>query len=181
MEKLSEDLILRIDRRDYQPDREVVERTAVRGLIRREDKFALIQSKKYGEYKFPGGGMKEGETHIETLAREVREETGLIIKRESIKATGYVEEIRKGLTGDILKMKSYYYECECEDKVEEQTLDAYEAEYGYELKYVSLEEAIENNDRLTNTEKIPWIYRDTQVMKKLYENNNFAVLPICRK
>ena len=167
MEKLSENLLLRIDRHDYQPDREVVERTAVRGLIRKVDHYDLIQSKKYGEYKFPGGGMKEGETQIETLVREVLEETGLHIKPESINAAGYVEEIRKGLTGDILNMKSYYYECECEDQAGEQMLDAYEAEYGYELKYVSLADAIENNERIKDTEHIPWIYRDTQVMKKL--------------
>lgn len=36
-------------------------------------------SAKEGEYKIPGGGMEAGETYVEALAREVKEETGLFI------------------------------------------------------------------------------------------------------
>ena len=37
-------------------------RTAARGIIRKGDKYLLIRSR-YGDCKFPGGGVEEGEEY----------------------------------------------------------------------------------------------------------------------
>lgn len=160
-------VILTIDKKDYDPRTKVFHRIAVRGFIRQEGKYAMICSEKYGEYKFPGGGRKEGEQLEDTLLREVKEETGLIVKPQTIKYVGRVEERRGGEHGDIVEQTSHYYICEVEKEKAERSLDEYEKEYGYTLKFVSLEEAIRNNERLFGTEGIPWIERDTAVMKWL--------------
>ena len=36
----------------------------------------MIYSPVNGDYKFPGGGIEPNEPHIETLRREIREESG---------------------------------------------------------------------------------------------------------
>lgn len=41
----------------------------MRGFIRREGRYAMIHSGKYGEYKFPGGGAKPWEQLEDTLYR----------------------------------------------------------------------------------------------------------------
>lgn len=58
-----------IDRQDYIPGGSTFFRTAVRGLIQNHGTYALIHSKKYGEYKFPGGGRKKGETLKDKIGR----------------------------------------------------------------------------------------------------------------
>src|SRR5688500_1361591 len=53
-----------------------IERTAVRGVLFRDDKLLLLASR-HGDYKFPGGGVETGETHAGALQREYVEECGL--------------------------------------------------------------------------------------------------------
>ena len=47
-------------------------REAVRAIILTNKKIALVKSEKEGYYKFPGGGIENGETHQQTLIREKR-------------------------------------------------------------------------------------------------------------
>lgn len=58
--------------------------------LKKDDKIAMIHSLKYDYYKFPGGGIEAGEDKINVLIREVREETGLVVLTETIKAYGMV-------------------------------------------------------------------------------------------
>lgn len=153
--------------KDCPKDGSVFRRTAVRGLIRRGETYAMIHSAKYGEYKFPGGGVEPAEQLTDTLTREVEEETGLLVKPGSIEYLGRVEERRKGLYDDILWMDSHYCFCKTEESGGSRCLDAYEAEYGYELEFVTLKAAIANNEQIINTDGVPWIVRDTEVMRWL--------------
>ena len=59
---------------DYADDMPEIVRIAVRGIIFTDGKLLLVEDGK-NEVKLPGGGREEGETDIDTLVREVREET----------------------------------------------------------------------------------------------------------
>ena len=98
-----------IDLKNYKTDGTVFKRAAVRGMIRRDGKFLLIHGMKYGDYKFPGGGKHEEEALLDTLVREVAEETGYRIKRESVEEFMKVTERRKGDPDDLMEMVSWYY------------------------------------------------------------------------
>ena len=71
--------LFEMDLKDYEENGSRFERPSVRGIIFKDDKIALVHSKKYDYYKFPGGGCKKGENLVETLIREVQEETGLVV------------------------------------------------------------------------------------------------------
>ena len=84
-----------LDKKNYNPNGTVGKRPSVRGIIIKDGKIAMMHSKKFDYYKLPGGGIEPGETLEETLIREVREESGLIVKKETIKEFGYVRRIEK--------------------------------------------------------------------------------------
>ena len=50
------------------------------------------QCSQEGEYKIPGGGQEPGENYEQTLIREVKEETGLYVRPESICELGEIIE-----------------------------------------------------------------------------------------
>lgn len=52
-------------------------------------KLLLIWKKKHNHYEFPGGGVEDGETLIQTALRETKEEIGCDVK--IIKYLGYKE------------------------------------------------------------------------------------------
>lgn len=62
----------------------------------------MVYSKKYHYYKFPGGGIEIGEFMEDALIREVSEETGLCVIRNSIQEYGQVHRIQKGTKEDVL-------------------------------------------------------------------------------
>ena len=66
-----------IDKKNYPPQGTVGRRPSVRGIIQRNGKLAMIHSLKCDYYKFPGGGMEEGESleaaHQGRMARALRD------------------------------------------------------------------------------------------------------------
>ena len=119
------------DDKNYTDDMKIYERFGVRALIQRDGLFAMQRGKK-GDYKIPGGGMDEGETIPQTLAREVLEETGLVIKPESMKELGEILEVRKDIFDENVKFinHSLHYSCEVEDEVLETSMTESEKESG---------------------------------------------------
>ena len=138
-----------IDLKDYDPSGKKFYRPSVRGIIFDNDgNIAMVYSQKYHYYKFPGGGIEGNESHIETLARELKEEAGLTLIPESAKEVGEVLRIQKKDETDediILVQYNYYYTCEVEDKIGEQDLDDEEKDAEFVLKFVPIEEAIKTN------------------------------------
>lgn len=161
-----------IDLKNYTEKLPVFKRMAARAVIREGDKYLLIYSK-YGDYKFPGGGAEEGETLEETLIREVQEETGYYVGRDSIKQYGKVFERRKGEHGNIMEMDSWYFLCERETEAGSRNLDEYEKEYDYRIAWMTLQEAIEKNRQVKNLAACPWVVRDTKVMERLVQEEYF--------
>ena len=41
----------------------------------------MIYSANVGDYKFPGGGVDAGESHAQTLTREILEECGMSLRQ----------------------------------------------------------------------------------------------------
>lgn len=157
-----------MDLKNYEREETLFHREASRAVIHRGDSFLLIHSR-YGDYKFPGGGVHAGEGRIEAMIREVREETGYRVVQESVRPLGCVRERRKGMDADVMEMDSHYFACEVESLAGERELDAYEAEYGYEVVWMPLAEAIERNRAGADKEKTPWIVRDSRVMAWILE------------
>lgn len=155
-----------IDKKDYEAFSAETYRQAVRGIICRNGKYLLIAGK-YGDWKFPGGGMEQGETQLETLTREVREETGFSLVPESARPYLTVHERRAGLHGEILVMDSYYYFCEIAGEQGAQSLDAYEQEYDYQVHWRDLKTAADAMENVQNTMQVPWVEREQTVMRLL--------------
>ncbi|MBN2696607.1 MAG: NUDIX domain-containing protein [Bacilli bacterium] len=151
----------------------ILKRKACRGIIYRNGKLLLIQSAKYGEVKFPGGGISENEKTIDALHREILEETGFKIKART-KAFGSTLELAKDFEGkyDIFMQDSRYYFCDIHPGQSDLQLDDYELEYGYAPVFLSLEEAISINRSLESNDLIPWKERDTLIMEMLRDVNH---------
>ena len=64
------------------PVEKLVFRPSVYGVIIKDGKVLL--SPQWDGYDFPGGGVEKGETLEEALLREVKEETGLTVKKDKI-------------------------------------------------------------------------------------------------
>lgn len=142
-----------LDKKNYNPNGSVGKRPSVRGIILKNGKIAMMHSQKYDYYKLPGGGIEPGESLEETLIREVREESGLIVIPDSIREFGYVRRIEKGRFEDIFIQDNYYFICEAEEVIVEQELDAYEAEERFVLEFVPIEYAITVNNTADHLEK----------------------------
>ena len=146
-------LLFEMDKKDYGKCTHAFVRNSARSIIIVNNKIAMIHSLKYDYYKLPGGGIESGEDPINAMIRETREESGLIIKPETIKEYGYVHRIQKS---DSDKMEcfiqdNYYYLCEVEEDMVEQSLDEYELSETYTLEFVDPKTAISKNRSATNT------------------------------
>ena len=172
-------LLFEIDKKDYNENGTKCIRPSVRGIIIKGDKIAMVHSLKYDYYKFPGGGMKNGEEKEETLIREVKEESGLIVIPETIREYGLVKRRQKGKIEDIFIQDNYYYLCKAKDSVSEQKLDDYEAEEAFTLEFVTPDYAIKVNDMNDHGSKTDnpmyrvMIERESRVLKMLLEEGYF--------
>ncbi len=54
-------------------------RTACRAIIIKDNKLLVSFEKNTDQYQIPGGGLERGESDIDCVKREVKEETGYII------------------------------------------------------------------------------------------------------
>ena len=160
---------LRIDH-DPVPDEftDVVERAAVRAVIRRDALLLMVHSTVAGDYKFPGGGLELGESPDEALIREVSEECGRTVTRVGDAILVAVEHRRAREPGAFFRMESTYHECDVADEVHALRLDAYEHELAFEPVWVSIDEAIDVNRRILATGSAQtWVTRETAVLRAL--------------
>ena len=140
----------------------------------RDGKIALVYSNKFSYYKFAGGGIEEGETKEDALIREVQEETGLVVIPTSIVEYGTV--VRKEGRGEyVLLQENYYYFCDVSEHKAEKNLDGYEADEGFELRWVTPQEAIRVNKTCDHGKKSPvMIERETRVLERLVQEKRFV-------
>lgn len=60
-----------------------------------------------------------------------------------------------------------YFYCEVSEISENRNLDDNEQEYGYQVSWMTLDDAIELNKSVQNYNNIPWIEGETLVMKRM--------------
>ena len=167
-------LLFEIDMKDYEPSAPMFVRPSVRGIVIRDGKAGLVRSRKYNYYKFPGGGMESGEEQTETLIREVREESGLIVIPSSIKEYGMVHRVQKGQHGDTFVQDNYYYFCDTQGEPMSQHLDDYEAEAEFVLEFVDPAEAIHvNRDVPRDAWDSVMLGREARVLEMLVNEGYF--------
>lgn len=140
-------LLFELDKKDYDNCTHSFVRNSARSIIIKGKKVAMIYSAKYNYYKFPGGGIEDGENPVDAMIRETREESGLVVLPDTVKEYGYVHRIQKS-DGDETErfiQDNYYYLCKTADAVVSQELDDYEAKEAFTLEYVEPDVAIRKN------------------------------------
>lgn len=155
------------DEKNYTDEMPEYERYCVRGVIIRDGKIAM-QKGKSGEYKILGGGMEPDEDVVLALAREVQEESGLVLKPETIREVGEIFEAREDLyvKGTKYVCHSLFYLCDAEDEMRETNMTESELKKGYHLEWATCQEIIAGNQEFMHQ---PWIRRDTEFIKMLAE------------
>ena len=164
--------IAEFDLKNYNSEWNTFFREAVRVIIVKEGKIAMVKSGRVGYYKFPGGGKRRGETYVQTAMRETLEETGLSLVKDSVKEFGAVREKRKSnrRPDEIFEQISYYYTADASDGVSVQKLDGYEADEGYSLEWVDIEEACETNKFFGNQKRYAFLAREIFVLEEILKD-----------
>ncbi len=140
-------ILFEMDKKDYGGCTHTYTRNSARSIIIRDGRIAMVHSLKYDYYKFPGGGIENGENPRDAMIRETREEAGLIVIPETVREYGYVHRIQKSDKDDseCFVQDNYYYLCNAEEDPISQELDEYEAKELYRLEYVDAATAIGKN------------------------------------
>ena len=112
-------------------------REAVRAIVLKNGKMAILYVSNENYHKLPGGGIEQGENLYEALDREIMEEVGTTI--ENIREVGKIVEYRKRHN---LQQISYCFIADVKDDKGEQNFTEEEKEEGFELKWVSIDEAL---------------------------------------
>ena len=101
----------------------------------------------HNDYQFPGGHVEDGETLVQTVNREVLEETGIKLELTDIEpfacALGYYKDWPAA--GKNRKIEIYYYEVKTDKKPNLELTEYTESEKegNFELKYIPLIEVEE--------------------------------------
>lgn len=163
-------LLFEMDLHDYENCTHQFVRNSARSIIIRNGKVGLIHSLKYDFYKFPGGGIENGEAPITAMIRETREEAGLVVKPETVKEYGYVHRIQKSDkdASECFVQDNYYYFCDAEEKTVAPSREAYEAAEGDTLEFVAPQLAIRKNRSVISSTYHPMMLeREARVMELL--------------
>ena len=141
-------------------------------------KVLLINSKKEillgycnNEYQCPGGHVEDNESYIETINREIKEETGIELNIKDIKpfacTIGYYKNWPS--IGKNRKIEIYYYEIKTDEKpiLENTKYTESEKEGNFELRYIPLDKVEETF--IENSKKYGDKHGITKEMLRVFE------------
>jgi len=157
-----------MDKKNYNPDGKVFSRPSARAIVVKDQKVLLVYSKKYNYYKFPGGGIKKGESNEAALIREVAEETGYQVIPDLIEEFGYVARKQADSydKDGIFLQENFYYLCEVEDTVRDIKLDDYEKEEGFTAVWEYPVKASQiNRESMDKYEDPDMVMRESKVLE----------------
>ena len=162
-------LLFTLDAQNYTEGGKAFSRPSARAIVIRDGRVAMVYSRKFRHYKFPGGGIEPGESREAALLREAREEAGLVLDPQSVRPYGFVHRIERGDAEPIFLQDNFYHLALAVAAVP-QELDGYEAEEGYTLRWVDPREAIRQNKALTSVYKRKYhtmLLREAMVLEHL--------------
>ena len=161
-----------MDSDDYENCTRLNVRHSARAIIISDAKIAMIHSQENNYYKFPGGGIKHGESKEDALIRETLEETGLHVIPESIEELGYIHRIRKSLKheDECFIQNNYYYFCEVTDEVSETKYDDGELCERFVPIFVDPRIAFNENAKICENDAVYGMaYRENLVLQLLID------------
>lgn len=151
---------------------EVVKRVKIL-LVNSNDEILLGYS--HHNYQFPGGHVEENEELIDTVNREILEETGMDLKLTDLEPfarnLGYYKDWPE--EGKNRKIEIYYYEVKTDEKpnLDNTSYTESEKDGGFELRYIPLsnvEEELKKNAEEFGDKK--GIAREMLELFSLYKN-----------
>jgi 8-oxo-dGTP diphosphatase len=147
----------------------VVRRAAVKAVVERDGLLLLLVTPANGDHKLPGGGVEEGETPAQALARELVEETGRRLVGLGPAVLRVVERRPDAVDpGAVFEMTSTYYRAAVSDELDPTDLDPYEAELGLTAAWVAPGDALRADEELLATGAAPpWTARECEVLRLL--------------
>lgn len=169
-------LLFSMDLKDYDDCDYSFVRHSARSIILRDGKIAMIHSLQYDYYKFPGGGIENGEDPIAAMIRETKEEAGLVILPTSVKPYGYVHRAQRSDSNpnEVFLQDNFYYLCEADADTVAQELDGYEAKEQYTLEWVDPRLAIRKNRSVKESPYNRMMFeREARVLELLMEEGYF--------
>jgi len=147
-------------------------RKATRAIVLNGDNILLLYTKRYHDYTLPGGGIDEGESNVEGLSRELKEETGAH-NVQNIKEFGLYEEFRPWYKEgfDIVHMQSYCFTCTIDDELLDPELESHELANGMHPVWLNIHQAIAHNEHTmaTSEKKGLSIERETFLLKRIVD------------
>ena len=122
----------------------------VRAIIENEAGEFII-SNEGGKYIFPGGKREKGETNIEAIQREIKEETGIELNMEDFVEILELETLYKNFydyRSDTLRPRytsTIYYYAKCYDKIDASNMNLTSGEIneGFRIAFVNTERLLQ--------------------------------------
>ncbi len=151
----------------FEEFKEETRRLAVRAVLRKGGRIAILRVTKRHHHKLPGGGVEEGEDIMAALKREILEETGCVC--DVVGELGMTVEYRRE---QQRTQRSYCYIADVTEVIGEPELTPEERAEEYRLIWPTIDEAIQTLERDQPTDYVARFvqYRDLQLLKAAREN-----------